>query len=279
MVVDLTPILYHLPGWVLVLFRISGIFLFAPVLGSSTIPRQVKIGLAVTLAFCAYPALAGGTGQTAAAFGAINAMGLELWRLPTLAATELLVGLVIGYLATLPLTAMQIGGQLIDQQMGLGIAGVYNPELEEQSGVIAEVLFIFALAVFVLAGGHRVMLATLIGSFEHIPPAAMMNPGELVELVVGLLGVTFELAVRVAAPITALLMLLTVGMGFIARTVPQFNILSVGFAIRILAAFVVLVPGIAVMGAVFETEVVWFMRTIASSWLGGDLALYFVEGE
>jgi len=274
-VVDLTPILYHLPGWVVVLFRITGIFVFAPVFGSQTIPRQVKVFLAVALAFCAYPALAGGNGATAAAFGAINATGFEMWRLPALAGIELLVGLAIGYLASLPLIAMQVGGRLIDQQMGLGIAGVFNPELDEQSGVIAEVLFIFALAGFVLADGHRVMVATLIGSFERVPPAGLIDPGGLLELVVGMLGTTFELAVRVAAPVTALLLLLTLGMGFIARTVPQFNILSVGFAIRILTTMAVLVPGFAVLAMVYQAETMRFLRQIAFA-LGGESALYYL---
>jgi flagellar biosynthetic protein FliR len=274
-VVDLSPILYHLPGWVVVLFRITGIFVFAPVLGSQTIPRQVKAYLAVALAFCAYPAMAGGTGQTAAAFSAINAAGFELWNLPALAGVELLVGVAIGYLASLPLIAMQVGGRLIDQQMGLGIAGVFNPELDEQSGVIAEVLFIFALAGFVLADGHRVMVATLIGSFERVPPAGLINPAGLLELVVGMLAATFELAVRVAAPVTALLLLLTVGMGFIARTVPQFNILSVGFAIRILTTMAVLIPGFAVLAMVYQHETVRFLRGIAQAF-SGDTAMQFL---
>ncbi|MEM0915354.1 MAG: flagellar biosynthetic protein FliR, partial [Planctomycetota bacterium] len=217
-------------------------------------------------------------GPTGGAFAAINATGFELWKLPILAGSELLIGLAIGYLASLPLIAMQVGGRLIDQQMGLGIAGVYNPELDEQSGVIAEVLFIFALAGFVLVDGHRAMLATLMGSFERVPPAEIIDPGGLLELVVGLLGTTFELAVRVAAPVTALLLLLTVGMGFIARTVPQFNILSVGFSIRILTTLSMLIPAFAVMAGVYLDETIYILRQIGAA-LGGSSAMQYMGAE
>ncbi|MEM1209896.1 MAG: flagellar biosynthetic protein FliR [Planctomycetota bacterium] len=278
MVVDLSPILHHLPGWVVVLFRITGIFVFAPVFGSETVPRQVKAYLAVALAFCVYPALAETPGATGAAFASINATGFELWRLPALAASELLIGLAIGYLASLPLIAMQVGGRLIDQQMGLGIAGVYNPELDEQSGVIAEVLFVFATMAFVLLDGHRVMLATLIGSFERVPPAGIIDPAALKDLVVGMLGTTFELAVRVAAPVTALLLLLTLGMGFIARTVPQFNILSVGFSIRILTTIGMLIPAFAVMAAVYFDETLRLLRELAAALGGPGVATYLGGG-
>ncbi len=240
-----------MPGWLMVLFRLSGIFIFAPVLGSNLIPARVKVFLVLTLSLCVYPMLLEAPRPAAAHLGAFNAETMSLWALGGQIAVELLLGLAIGYAASLPLVAMQIGGHLIDQQMGLGIAGVYNPELEEQSGIIGEVFFLFALALFVIAGGHRMMLMTLIGSFDRIPLGGFAGIASLVDLMLGLLQVMFELAVRVAAPITALLFLVTVAMGFIARTVPQFNILSVGFSIRILASTAVMVACVAMIAGVY----------------------------
>lgn len=244
--IDLSPILIHVPAWLLVLFRITGIFILAPVLGSTTIPRHVKVFFAVALAMLVYPMLLTPGKPSAAMIGHVLHEGLYLWELIGRIGVELLIGFAIGYAASLPLIAMQMGGQMIDQQMGLAFAGVINPDFDEEAGIIGRVLFLAALAIFVIVGGHRQMLATLIASFDHVPLGSFDGFAGLVTLTVGLLQVMFELTMRVAAPVLCVMFLLMVAMGFVARTVPQMNILSVGFIIRILVGGVFLLLGVVV---------------------------------
>ena len=262
MPVDLSILIQHMPAWLMVLFRLSGIFIFAPVLGSNMIPTRVKVFLVIALSLCVYPMLLQTPRPAAAYLGSFSVQQMSLWSLGGQIGVELILGLAIGYAASLPLVAMQIGGHVIDQQMGLGLAGIYNPELEEQSGILGEVFFMFAMAIFVIVGGHRMMLATLIGSFDQIPLGGFDGIGSLVDLMIGLLQVMFELSVRIAAPITALLFLVTVAMGFIARTVPQFNILSVGFSVRILVTALVLVGSITIIGQVYIEVLQQILRQI-----------------
>ena len=233
----------HLPAWALVVFRLSGIFIFAPVFGSQAIPGRIKVLFALGLSFCVYPMLLGaGKGGVAAVLGS----QLNLWTLPAAVAMELLIGLVIGYAASLPLIGLQVGGRVIDQQLGLGLAGVLNPDFNEQTGIVSEILFVVTLAVFLILGGHRVLLLTLVGSFDRIPMGGFAADVRLLELMIGLLSTVFELGLRVAAPVLCLIFLETVAMGFIARTVPQMNILSVGFALRILMGGGLMVAAIGV---------------------------------
>ena len=251
------PLLDHLPAWVMVLTRLSGIFLLAPVLGSSTIPRLVKVMLVLGLSLCVYPMLWGTPGMAAAAgLGSLTRGELSLWELGSAAGLELLVGFAIGYCASLPLIGLQIGGHVIDQQMGISAGGVFNPELDAEAGVAGQLLFMMGLAIFVLMGGHHVMLTTLVGSFERIPIAGFADAGPgldaLVSLVIGLLTMAFEVALRVAAPLLCIVFLESVAMGFIARTVPQMNILSVGFIVRILGGLVLLIVGIHTAAVVFR---------------------------
>ena len=234
-------LLLHVPAFLMVLFRITGVFVLAPVLGSPTIPIRVKVFLAVTLTLCVYPMLI--VSPTASpGLKHIMESGLSLWTLGPLVGAELLIGYAVGYLASLPLAGIQSGGHLIDQQMGLGIAGLYNPELDEQGGVTSEVLFIAALAIFVLLGGHATMLSVLVHSFDRVPPGGLLDAeavAGLLRLALGLLTVMFELALRVSAPLLCLIFIERVAMGFIARTVPQMNILSVGFAVNILTGLAI----------------------------------------
>ncbi|MEM9419912.1 MAG: flagellar biosynthetic protein FliR [Planctomycetota bacterium] len=260
--VTLGPLLDHLPAWLMVLFRLTGIFLLAPVFGSRTIPRTVKVFMIVALSLCVYPMLMA-KGHTAAASltGIIgpNESGLltlSLWNLLPIVAIELLMGYVIGYCASLPLIGMQIGGQVIDQQMGISAGGVFNPDLDAEAGVIGQLYFLAGLTVFLIIGGHHAILLTLVGSFEVIPIGGFGTTGvemrSAVGLVVGLLNVMFDMALRIAMPLLCILFLLRVAMGFIGRTVPQMNILSVGFIFYILAGALILVVGTTATMSVFR---------------------------
>ncbi|MCC6681714.1 MAG: flagellar biosynthetic protein FliR [Phycisphaeraceae bacterium] len=267
MPIDLTPILAHAPAWLLVLFRLTGIFVIAPMLGSETIPRQVKIFLALGLSFCVYPmllspapgsAVSGGTPGThhaAAHLGAVIEQGVPLWPMTGMIAVELLIGFAIGFAASLPIIGLQIGGQMIDQQMGLGFAGIVNPEMDEEAGIVARTLFMLALTIFILMGGHRAMFAALIGSFDKIPLGGFDNFSGLTVLMVGLLGVVFDMAVRVAAPMLCVMFLVQLALGFIMRTVPQINVLSVGFIVRILLGATFMTAFVAIAAGVFSETV------------------------
>ncbi|MBB6430754.1 flagellar biosynthetic protein FliR [Algisphaera agarilytica] len=260
--VNLTPLIDHLPAWLMVLFRLTGIFLLAPVFGSRTIPRIVKVFMIVGLSLCVYPMLmAKGHTASASLAGIIGTdasgmLTLSLWNLLPIVAIELLMGYVIGYCASLPLIGMQIGGQVIDQQMGISAGGVFNPDLDAEAGVMGQLYFLAGLTVFLIIGGHHAILLTLVGSFELIPIGGFGTTGvemsSAVGLVVGLLNVMFDMALRIAMPLLCILFLLRVAMGFIGRTVPQMNILSVGFIFYILAGALVLVVGATATMTVFR---------------------------
>ncbi|MCC7145066.1 MAG: flagellar biosynthetic protein FliR [Phycisphaeraceae bacterium] len=288
-------LLHHLPAWALVFFRLSGIFFLAPVFGSVSIPVRVKILLVFVLSLCIYPMLleppatAAGTGlqvqpalarsqglleptilpplsQSVAAtsISAVLDRGLSLWHLLPLVACELLIGLIIGFGSNLPLVGMQISGKIIDQQLGFGLGGVYNPDLEEESGIVGQFFFTLALAVFLLLNGHRVLLGTLVDSFHAIPLGGFRADGRLMELMVALLGSMFELALRVSAPLLCLVFLETLAMGFIARTIPQMNILSIGFPVRIVVGLGLLSAMVVVKAEVFIQIMQSTLRDIAT---------------
>ncbi|MFI4862137.1 MAG: flagellar biosynthetic protein FliR [Phycisphaerales bacterium JB063] len=250
MPVDLTPLLPYVPVWLMILFRLTGIFVFAPVLGSQAIPRLIKVFLALGLSFAVWPML---WRDPAVAENLGTAMGsLNLWSLGLLIGFELLVGYLIGYAASLPMVGMQLGGHMIDQQMGLAVGAIFNPEAGTESAAMGQLLFMFALALFVMAGGLEVMLTTLAQSFRTVPPGGMTHHAQIAQFVVGLVTVMFELAIKVSAPVLCLMFLTSAGMGFIMRTVPQMNILSVGFSVRILATVALMAVTVGALSGAYE---------------------------
>lgn len=260
MPIDLTPILPYVPVWLMILCRLTGLFVLAPVLGSSTVPRMVKVFLALGLSFAIWPMLWNDPQASGNLAQAVQ--GMDLWSLGLLMALELLIGYVIGFSASLPLVGMQLGGHMVDQQMGLAAAAIYNPEFDDQTGVTGQLLFMFALALFVAAGGLNIMLHTLAQTFRHIPLGGFANFEQVAHMVVGLLAIMFELGMRIAAPLLCLTFLVSVGMGFLMRTVPQFNILSVGFSIRILSSLALMMMLVGAIAGAYGDLTGQTMRTL-----------------
>ncbi|MEX0776163.1 MAG: flagellar biosynthetic protein FliR [Phycisphaeraceae bacterium] len=239
-----------LPVWLMVLFRLTGLFVLAPLFGSASIPGRVRILWAVAMSLCIFPVLMSRPESSQLIQPMIDAP-LSLWLLPAAIAMELAIGTLIGYGASMAMIGLQVAGHVADQQVGLGLAGVFNPELNAETGIIGEFYFIMGMMIFLMLGGDRMMLTTLLHSFDRVPLGSFAPDGYTLELLVGLLSSMFEMAIRVAAPLLCLIFLETVAMGFIARTVPQMNILSIGFPLRILLGIGILTASLSGHANVF----------------------------
>ncbi|MEL6497493.1 MAG: flagellar biosynthetic protein FliR [Planctomycetota bacterium] len=242
---ELDPLFHHGIAVLIVAFRLTGLLIFSPMLAGAAIPRQAKVILVVTLAFAVYPALP------------------ESWQLPMrfslftvaqLFVTETLIGAAIGFIASLPILAVQLGGQIMGQQMGLGLAQVFNPELETNTGVVDQLLFYTALAVFISFGGVEATFSALLNTYESVPLGGMTLAAIPLELIVGTLAAGFELAIRVAAPILGIMIIETVATGVLMKTIPQINIMSVGFSLKTLAGLFGLAAAVATIFMVFADE-------------------------
>ncbi len=242
--IDLTPILPHVGPFLIVLSRITGLFIFAPVLGSEIIPARIKALLALALASASYAALS----IPLTAHGAIP-LPATVFDLAPLMAMELFIGLTIGFLAALPMLATELGGLIVGQQLGLGFARVYNPAMESDADVVGQMLFYLAMVVFIALGGIDLMFSILLNTFVNVPPGGFAATGDLLALIAGLLTSAYELAIRIAAPVLCLIFLETFALGFMNKTAPAFNILSLGFPIRIILGTVAL---IAALGPIHE---------------------------
>lgn len=245
----------HIPPAMLVIFRIGGLMIYGPVFGSSVVPVQVKVYLSFLIGLAAYPLLA------SEHFAGMS-LELNLWTLGPLIAIELLIGLVIGFLASLPLVGAQTGGLIMGQQMGLGFAQFYNPAVDDEADVVGQVLFFMGLAGFLVIGGHEAMVLAVLHSFTHVPPGGMHIDSSLMTVATGMLLAAFEVALRVAAPLLAIIFLESLALGFISKTVPQLNILSLGFPVRILVGFLIVAIGLVVIHEVIMESIDEALRMI-----------------
>ncbi|OHB78609.1 MAG: hypothetical protein A2W31_12425 [Planctomycetes bacterium RBG_16_64_10] len=229
----------------LVLARVSGLVATAPIFGSQEIPLSVRALLAVMLTCLVMPL------QSPPATAPMAALPDYLLGL----AGELLIGLVLGLGIKILLVAMQLADQLISQLSGLSLADVFQPNLGTNVSVFAQFLLSVALAVFVVLGGHRMVMAALLDTFAALPPGAAPAPAAVVEVMTTLLAQSFALGIRTAAPAMTALLLATLVLGLISRTLPQINIIAVGFGVNTLVALGALLLSLGAVAWTFQEQI------------------------
>jgi len=234
---NLVQIYLVLPAFVLVLARVGGLMFTAPLFGSRAIPVRVKALFSVAIAAMIFPIIGSKIGSS-----------LSLGTVVTGMAGELMIGVVMGFSLSLMFTGVQLGGLLVGQQGGIALAQVFNPAIELESTVIGQLYFFVTLMIFLALGGHQALISSLLDSFLVIPSMGFSLTPAPAELVMSLMRCSYGLALSVAGPALVALFLTGMSMGLISRTMPQMNILAVGFVLRVLVAVAATAFTISLMG-------------------------------
>lgn len=221
----------------LVFLRVSALMITIPVLGDASVPVRVKAGLSLLMAILLFPVVQDDIPKPA----------FDIFSLVLRIIGEVLIGIVIGFTARLIFAGIQLAGQLIGFQMGFAIVSVIDPLNSLQVSIIAQFKFIIALLIFLIMNGHHVFLYAIADSIRILPPLNFQLSGSLLSALMDLTGRMFVIAVRVAAPILAVLLFVSIGMGLVARTVPQINVFIVGFPLQIAVGLI----GVGIMLPLF----------------------------
>lgn len=243
---DFTPILAHAIPFMLVLTRVTGIFLFTPLLTSASIPQSFKALLAFSFAVAIYP------------FVPVESISADftLAHMLPMMFSELFIGVIMGVIMGIPMMAIQMGGYMMGYQMGLSLAESFNPELDTNSSVIGQLLFYLSIFIYIGVGGFELIFVTIADSFTTIGSGTFTAADTPLVLLLSVINSGFELAIRVASPILGVISMLLIAMGFIMKTMPQINIMSIGFSIQILTGLLILMLMIGIIGTVAGDEIV-----------------------
>jgi flagellar biosynthetic protein FliR len=207
-----------------VFIRTSSILLLAPIFGAVNVPMQVKMGLSFLIALVLTPLTP---------FAGI--------------AGEMLLGASMGLVVRFVFTGVEFAGQIASFQMGLGMANAYDPIHSAQVTVMGRLLSIFTLLVFLSVNGHLMVISALKKSFDAIPPYGFSLSGGVMEDIVLFSKEMFVLAVKLSAPVIAILTFTNIALGIMARTVPQLNMFVVGFGVTIAAGFIMIMLSLPVL--------------------------------
>jgi flagellar biosynthetic protein FliR len=237
---DLIPIAMRLPSLLMVVFRLAGIMVMAPLFGASAIPVRVRIALVIVIAMAAWPVL--------------PMQALPQLSLPAIAiavASEMLIGLTLGLGLTIIFSGLQLVGTMIGQQMGVSLADVFNPAFNDNADLLGVLFYWMGLMIFLAIGGHRMLMSGVLGSFNAVPLGGFSAGSEVLSMLTALMSASFAMAFKMALPAVLALFLTAIALGLINKTVPQLNILSAGFPLRALVGMLVMVATVTAMMRVF----------------------------
>jgi len=210
-------------AFVLILVRMAGLFLTAPVFSSKNINVMVKAAWILLVTFVIFPVV-DFKPENLPAPGL--ALGLAVIR-------EVLVGLSVGMGASMILSGIQMAGQIADTQMGLGLANVIDPMTNTQVSVMGQFFYTIATLVFLAVDGHHMLIKALVDSFSVVPLGQAHFTPALGTKMMGLFSQMFFIAFRVGAPIIGALFITNMALGVVARTVPQMNVFIVGMPLNL----------------------------------------------
>jgi flagellar biosynthetic protein FliR len=238
----------------LVLTRVGCLVMTLPVLGTATIPWQVRAILAVGVSLILTPLY---WGLPIPQPEHLPAMGLLLAR-------EAILGLALGLAVMILLSGMQLAGQIVSQISGLSLADAVNPNFDTTVPIFSQILEMLALAIFFLVGGHRQVIAALLESFTWMPPGNGHIPSDLVEALTTIAAHSFEVGIRASAPVMVALLLSTLIVALISRTLPQLNSLAVGLNFNSLIVLGMFALCLGSAAWVFQEELGRTLETIVA---------------
>ena len=214
--------LEQMQGFFWVLVRVSIIFFLLPLFGARGIPVIWKAGLSLIVAMILTPVVP--SPQTFPETLPEVILGVV---------SEAIMGLIMALGVRMLLTSVQMAGQFMSCQMGFAMASAMDPQTGTQSTVLTQFLYLLTVLIFFAIDGHHLFIHALATSFYVVPPNSISLNPMIADLLIKTSGQMLMIGLKISAPIMVALFLSNMCLGIVARTVPQVNILMIGFPINI----------------------------------------------
>lgn len=224
---------------ILILLRISSFIVICPAFSFKGLPNIYKVGLSSVLSFFIYMI--------------VPEMAIEnnMYVFFLLAIRETVFGLALGFVTNLVFSAVEIGGQLIDFQVGFSMGSVYDPSLGVQASNYGRLYYWMAICSFFLLDLHHYIISALVKSFEVVPLSTISFSGFGIDAVLSMFSRVFELGLNLAAPMIVVVLVTDVVLAVISRTVPQINVLILGMPLKAMVSFMAFMVSISwILGSI-----------------------------
>ncbi|MCW2924985.1 MAG: flagellar biosynthetic protein FliR [Thermoleophilia bacterium] len=232
-------------GFMLVIARLSGLFLIAPVFSSSMIPGRIKVMVLFALGATLTPIVTNGAPK----------VPTDILDLTLSIGTEALIGLALGFSVSIVFTAVQVGASLLDTSIGFSMANIIDPLNNAQASVLGGFYSLVATLAFLAVNGHQWMLAGFKRSYDTVGMGVRPDLEHMLHNLFSTFGQLFAMAFQIAAPVLMTLLLVDVVLGIVARVVPQMNVFFVGIPLKIGVGLVAVIIALPTFTGFLESRV------------------------
>ena len=237
--ISLLPVLAA--AFMLTFARVGAMVMLLPGLGETNIPVRIKLSIALLLTLIILPL------HRADYHIDMNSMASLL----VLMVYEILIGIVLGATARVTLAALQVAGAVIAQQLGLGFVTTIDPTQGQQGVLIGNFLTLLGVTMLFATDSHYLVIAALNDSYSIFSPGEVVPSGDVAELATRAFTAAFKIGMQLAAPFLVFGLVFNIGLGVLARLMPQMQVYFVGVPLSILAGFLIFGVVIAAMMGTF----------------------------
>jgi flagellar biosynthetic protein FliR len=229
-------------AFILSFARIGTMVMLLPGIGELNLPARVRLTIALVLTAILLPS------HERVYVIDLNAFGPAIVML----FQELIIGAVLGLTARLALSALQVAGSIIAQQLGLGFVTAVDPTQNQQGVLVGNFLTVLGITLIFATNLHHLVIAALNDSYSIFRPGEMPLTGDVAQHITRVIATSFRIGVQLAAPFLVFGLLFNLGLGLLSRLMPQMQVFFIGLPLSILLGFLLL---ILVMGAMMGTFV------------------------
>ena len=227
--------------FMLVFARVGAMVMLLPGLGESNIPVRIKLAIALLLTLVILP-----LHRTAYQIDLQSVAPLVVLMLH-----EIVIGIVLGATARVTLSALQVAGSVIAQQLGLGFVTSVDPTQGQQGLLIGNFLTLLGLTLLFATDSHHLVIAALNDSYSIFAPGELMSSGDVASLATNAFTAAFKIGIQLSAPFLVFGIVFNIGLGVLARLMPQMQVYFVGVPLSILAGFLILALVLVTMMGTF----------------------------
>ena len=217
-------------AFMLVFARVGAMVMLLPGLGESNIPVNIKLAIALLLTLVILPLHR-------------DAYHIDMGSLTPLLILmmhEIVIGIVLGATARVTLAALQVAGSVIAQQMGLGFVTAIDPTQGQQGLLIGNFLSLLGITLLFATDTHHLVIAALSDSYAIFSPGETLNSGDVAALATRAFAAAFKIGLQLSAPFLVFGLVFNMGLGVLARLMPQMQVYFVGVPLSIIAGFLIL---------------------------------------
>ncbi|MFW7381832.1 MAG: flagellar biosynthetic protein FliR [Oligoflexus sp.] len=219
----------------LVFIRVSGILFAMPVFGDQSTPIRVRILLSAAIAFLIYPMIESHW---------VRDFPKDLLGFFVLVLKELMIGLLIGYVAKLAMEALTAAATIVGFQMGFGMANMVMPNADYMMDAFTAFHRSLIILFFLALDLHHIYISAIVDTFRAIPSGEAIFRAEIGSYLIRITSDLFIIAIKLAAPVLIALLFAMAALGLIARTVPQVQVFVLSFPISFFIGLLVYIATI-----------------------------------